>query len=60
LLAAAAVLDDPSRLATMASASRAAGLPGAARANAALLLALAERRPLPSHDAIALLAAARP
>jgi len=60
LLAAAAVLDDPERLAAMAAASRAAGQPGAAEANAALVLALAEREPLPSHEALTAIVAARP
>lgn len=47
LLAAAAILDDPPRLAAMRAASRALGRPGAAAANAAIVLALAERTPLP-------------
>jgi UDP-N-acetylglucosamine--N-acetylmuramyl-(pentapeptide) pyrophosphoryl-undecaprenol N-acetylglucosamine transferase len=60
LLAAAAVLQEPERLATMAAASRRAGHPGAAEANAALLLALAERAPLPAHEAVDAMVAARP
>jgi UDP-N-acetylglucosamine--N-acetylmuramyl-(pentapeptide) pyrophosphoryl-undecaprenol N-acetylglucosamine transferase len=45
LLAAVALLDDPPRLAAMRAASRAMGRPGAADANAAIVLA--ERRPVP-------------
>lgn len=60
LLAAAAVLDEPERLASMAAASRAAGHPGAAEANAVLLSALADRERLPSHDALAIIVAVRP
>ncbi|HEY8199359.1 MAG TPA: UDP-N-acetylglucosamine--N-acetylmuramyl-(pentapeptide) pyrophosphoryl-undecaprenol N-acetylglucosamine transferase [Candidatus Limnocylindrales bacterium] len=60
LLEAVAVLDRPDRLAAMAAASREAGHPGAAEANAALLLALAEREPPPTHDAIRAIVAARP
>ena len=60
LLAATTVLDEPERLAAMAAASRDAGQPGAAEANAALLLSLATREPLPSHDAVAAIVAARP
>ncbi len=56
LLAAASVLDDPVRLAAMGAASRSLGRPGAADANAELLLALAERRPLPGHEVIAAIA----
>jgi UDP-N-acetylglucosamine--N-acetylmuramyl-(pentapeptide) pyrophosphoryl-undecaprenol N-acetylglucosamine transferase len=59
-ITAVAVLDEPERLAAMAAASRAAGQPGAAQANAALLLALAEREPLPSHEALTMIVAARP
>jgi UDP-N-acetylglucosamine--N-acetylmuramyl-(pentapeptide) pyrophosphoryl-undecaprenol N-acetylglucosamine transferase len=47
LLAAAAILDDPSRHVAMSAAARSLGRPGAADAVAGLLLALAERRPLP-------------
>jgi len=56
LLAAASLLDDPARLAAMSAASRSLGRPGAADANAELLLALAERRPLPGDEAIAAIA----
>jgi UDP-N-acetylglucosamine--N-acetylmuramyl-(pentapeptide) pyrophosphoryl-undecaprenol N-acetylglucosamine transferase len=56
LLAAASVLDDPVRLAAMGSASRSLGRRGAADANAELLLALAERRPLPGDEVIAAIA----
>jgi len=59
LLAAAAVLDEPERLAAMSAASRAAGQPGAADANAAVLLALAGRGSLPSHEAVAAIVSAR-
>ena len=56
LLAAADILfDEPIRMA-MAAASRRFGRPGAADAIAALVLALAERRPLPAIDAIAAIA----
>jgi len=41
------LLDDGPRVAAMRAASRSLGRPGAARANAAVLLALAERRPVP-------------
>lgn len=56
LLAAASVLDDPARLAAMGAASRGLGRRGAADANAELLLALAERRPLPGDEVIAAIA----
>ncbi|HET7677492.1 MAG TPA: UDP-N-acetylglucosamine--N-acetylmuramyl-(pentapeptide) pyrophosphoryl-undecaprenol N-acetylglucosamine transferase [Candidatus Limnocylindrales bacterium] len=56
LLAAAALLVDVERLAAMASASRSLGRPGAAAANAELLLALAERREAPSAAALERLA----
>ncbi len=52
LLAAAALLDDPAEHLRMAAAARSLGRPGAAEAVADLVLALAERRPLPSFDAI--------
>ena len=52
LLAACAILDDPDRHAAMAAASRRLGRPGAADANAELLLALAERHPLPRSETI--------
>jgi UDP-N-acetylglucosamine--N-acetylmuramyl-(pentapeptide) pyrophosphoryl-undecaprenol N-acetylglucosamine transferase len=47
LLEAAAILDDPAVLATMAGAARALGRPAAADAVAEIVLALAQRRPLP-------------
>ncbi|HEY7940552.1 MAG TPA: UDP-N-acetylglucosamine--N-acetylmuramyl-(pentapeptide) pyrophosphoryl-undecaprenol N-acetylglucosamine transferase [Candidatus Limnocylindrales bacterium] len=47
LVAALAILDDGPRVAAMRAASRALGRPGAAAANAAILLALAEHRPVP-------------
>ena len=47
-VAALAILDDGPRVAAMRAASRALGRPGAAAANAAILLALAERRPVPA------------
>ncbi|KRT63616.1 MAG: UDP-N-acetylglucosamine-N-acetylmuramyl-(pentapeptide) pyrophosphoryl-undecaprenol N-acetylglucosamine transferase [Chloroflexi bacterium CSP1-4] len=56
LLAAASVLDDAARLAAMGAASRSLGRRGAAEANAELLLALAERRPLPGDEVIAAIA----
>ncbi len=52
LLAAATVLDDPRRHATMAAAARSLARPAAADAVADLLLALATRTALPSPDAI--------
>lgn len=57
LLAATAILDDPSRHAAMAAAARALGRPGAADAVAEILLALAERRALPDAATVARLAA---
>jgi UDP-N-acetylglucosamine--N-acetylmuramyl-(pentapeptide) pyrophosphoryl-undecaprenol N-acetylglucosamine transferase len=60
LLAAAAVLDDPDRLAAMGAASRSLGRPGAADAAAQLLLALARRGALPSAAEIELLARRAP
>jgi UDP-N-acetylglucosamine--N-acetylmuramyl-(pentapeptide) pyrophosphoryl-undecaprenol N-acetylglucosamine transferase len=51
------VLDEPAR-AAMAAAARRFGRPGAADAVAELVLALAERRPLPSPETIARIAAA--
>jgi UDP-N-acetylglucosamine--N-acetylmuramyl-(pentapeptide) pyrophosphoryl-undecaprenol N-acetylglucosamine transferase len=56
LLAAAAVLDDPPRLAAMGAASRRLGRPGAAEAVAEVLLALARRGPLPMPAEIVSLA----
>ena len=52
LLAALDLLDDADRRERMRSASRALGRPGAADANAELLLALAARRELPSGAAV--------
>jgi UDP-N-acetylglucosamine--N-acetylmuramyl-(pentapeptide) pyrophosphoryl-undecaprenol N-acetylglucosamine transferase len=52
LLAGAALLDDPERLAAMGAASREQGRPGAADAVAELLLALAHRQPPPSSASI--------
>ena len=52
LLDAAAILDDPATHARMAAASRELGRPAAADALAELVLAAAERRPLPDRAAI--------
>ena len=52
LVAAADILFDEPARAAMAAAARGFGRPGAADAVAALVLALAERRPLPSAEAI--------
>jgi UDP-N-acetylglucosamine--N-acetylmuramyl-(pentapeptide) pyrophosphoryl-undecaprenol N-acetylglucosamine transferase len=52
LLAAAEILDDPEAHVRMAAAARRLGRPAAADAIAELLLALADRSPLPSHEAI--------
>lgn len=52
LLAASELIDDPERYQAMAAASRAMGRPGAADANAELLLALAEHRRLPQPETI--------
>ncbi|NJD27437.1 MAG: UDP-N-acetylglucosamine--N-acetylmuramyl-(pentapeptide) pyrophosphoryl-undecaprenol N-acetylglucosamine transferase, partial [Chloroflexi bacterium] len=48
LLAATSILERPAEHAAMAAAARSLGRPGAAAAVADLLLALAERRPLPT------------
>jgi UDP-N-acetylglucosamine--N-acetylmuramyl-(pentapeptide) pyrophosphoryl-undecaprenol N-acetylglucosamine transferase len=53
LLDAVGILDDPARHATMAAAARGLAMPFAADAVADILLALAERRPLPSSEAVA-------
>jgi UDP-N-acetylglucosamine--N-acetylmuramyl-(pentapeptide) pyrophosphoryl-undecaprenol N-acetylglucosamine transferase len=47
LLAAVAILDDPTQQAAMASAARSLARPGAAAAVAELVLAAAEKRPYP-------------
>jgi UDP-N-acetylglucosamine--N-acetylmuramyl-(pentapeptide) pyrophosphoryl-undecaprenol N-acetylglucosamine transferase len=52
LVAAAGILDDPAAHNAMAAASRALGRPSAAAAVAELVLAAAERRPLPEAAAI--------
>lgn len=52
LLAAAEILDDPDAHVRMAAAARRLGRPAAADAIAELLLALADRSPLPSHEAV--------
>lgn len=52
LLEAAAILEDPALHARMSAASRELGRPGAADAVAELVLAAAERRPLPAADEI--------
>jgi undecaprenyldiphospho-muramoylpentapeptide beta-N-acetylglucosaminyltransferase len=52
LLGAAAVLDDPERLAAMAAAARSLARPGAADAVAELVMAAAERRHFPGSAAI--------
>jgi len=57
LLDAVGILDDPARHAAMAAAARRLAKPHAADALAELAMALAERRPLPSADAVAKLAA---
>jgi UDP-N-acetylglucosamine--N-acetylmuramyl-(pentapeptide) pyrophosphoryl-undecaprenol N-acetylglucosamine transferase len=57
LLEAVAILDDPARHAAMAAAARSLGRPNAAEAVVELVLALAERRPLPSPEAIVAMAA---
>jgi len=56
LLQAADLLDDPSAHVRMSAAARALGRPGAADAVAELVLAAAERRPLPEPAALARLA----
>jgi UDP-N-acetylglucosamine--N-acetylmuramyl-(pentapeptide) pyrophosphoryl-undecaprenol N-acetylglucosamine transferase len=52
LIAATRLLDDPERLGAMRAAARSLGRPGAADATAELLLALAERRPLPDRGEV--------
>jgi UDP-N-acetylglucosamine--N-acetylmuramyl-(pentapeptide) pyrophosphoryl-undecaprenol N-acetylglucosamine transferase len=58
LLEAVRVLDDPARHAAMAAAARSLGRPGAADAVAEIVLALAERRPLPDAATVDRIAAA--
>jgi UDP-N-acetylglucosamine--N-acetylmuramyl-(pentapeptide) pyrophosphoryl-undecaprenol N-acetylglucosamine transferase len=55
LLGAATLIDDPATYATMSAAARGLGRPAAADAVADLLLALANRAPLPSQEAVAAL-----
>ena len=52
LLAATAILDDPTQRAEMAAAARSLARPGAADAVAELVMAAAERRPFPAPAAI--------
>jgi UDP-N-acetylglucosamine--N-acetylmuramyl-(pentapeptide) pyrophosphoryl-undecaprenol N-acetylglucosamine transferase len=52
LLEAARLLDDPTAHVTMSAAARALGRPGAADAVAALVMAVAQHKPLPSPAAI--------
>jgi UDP-N-acetylglucosamine:LPS N-acetylglucosamine transferase len=56
LVDAVRILDDPAQHASMAAAARSLAKPRAADAVATLVLALAERRPLPSADDVARLA----
>lgn len=58
LLRAVALLDDPARREPMRAAARSMGRPGSADAVAALLLALAERRPLPDLATVVRIASA--
>ena len=60
LLGALSILDEPAALATMAAAARDLGRPGAAGATAAILLALAERRPIPDPATIERISRGRP
>ncbi len=57
LLRATAILDDPRRHLDMSAAARAMGRPGASAAVTEVLLALAERRPLPPAAEVEVLAA---
>jgi UDP-N-acetylglucosamine--N-acetylmuramyl-(pentapeptide) pyrophosphoryl-undecaprenol N-acetylglucosamine transferase len=58
LLRAVELLEDPTRREPMRAAARSMGRPGSADAVAELLLALAERRPLPDSATVARIAAA--
>ena len=60
LLEAARLLDDPAAHVRMSAAAREAGRPGAADAVASLVMATAERRPLPAADEIARIARGDP
>jgi UDP-N-acetylglucosamine--N-acetylmuramyl-(pentapeptide) pyrophosphoryl-undecaprenol N-acetylglucosamine transferase len=60
LLSATEILADPRRHLEMAVASRGLGRPGAADAVAELVLAVAERRPLPETDEIERISRGRP
>jgi UDP-N-acetylglucosamine--N-acetylmuramyl-(pentapeptide) pyrophosphoryl-undecaprenol N-acetylglucosamine transferase len=61
LLDAASLLDDPAAHLAMSAAARGLGRPGATAAVGALLLALAERRPLPTAERVEAIArGARP
>ncbi len=56
LLDAAAILDDPAQRSAMAAAAKSLGRPGAAAAVAELVMAAAERRPLPDAAEVEALA----
>jgi UDP-N-acetylglucosamine--N-acetylmuramyl-(pentapeptide) pyrophosphoryl-undecaprenol N-acetylglucosamine transferase len=60
LLAAADLLEDPATHVRMSAAARSLGRPGAADAVAELVVAAAERRPLPTPEALARLAGGTP
>lgn len=60
LIAALGIIDDPRRHAEMAAAARGMGRPGAADAAAEILLALAQRLPLPDAAAVTRLASQSP
>jgi UDP-N-acetylglucosamine--N-acetylmuramyl-(pentapeptide) pyrophosphoryl-undecaprenol N-acetylglucosamine transferase len=59
LLEAVGILDDPARHAAMAAAARDLARPKSADAVVALLMALAERRPLPTPERVVAMAAGR-